>query len=625
MRRFVNAFVALVISASLVAGAVGVRDRMSGEEGEIAAYTQAIEAIRASEQLAAQWSAEVGRVKNQPDADFDALKDFIPKLVAERDRLLAAQDRMGDLPNEVKNRIRSYLSRLEAKQGKIERFKTDHAVVRNSQDFLLSDPEGARALLASAREGGRDAVEGAATLMLDELGQFLRTPTDAWRNRTSAALDALVAASDGTPDAAKTAEIARHTEVILERWKLAEARFEESISNENVSTSADVLVARLDADRAASRIYITYLGYAFYTVVGLALVYWTYLVMRSFFRLPRRRREAEARAAQATRRPDEYEYKVEEHGPEGLEDEVVVVRAPARQPLTERMKSVPAPDEAPARADAPVAAGGPPARADTPVAAGGPPAGRRPGAAREKRAALSETPAPPAGDALTTRVLIQAVAGKFAEIAVELDQANEAGEALRGSEPGDPEQALAALLGRLAGARWSAHRLVAQTREMLGGEEDRPEWAHNTDRVDLHGVLTGFLGALDPVHRERITATLLPGAFAEVDPLAFETAMDRVLGHALEAAARHPGGAGHVELTLTTYQGRHCISCIDHGPGMAAGGGMETPRDTLDVDIARRLIVAQGGEFEAVAYPPHGSLIRIRLHPAPEAATPRQT
>ena len=157
---------------------------------------------------------------------------------------------------------------------------------------------------------------------------------------------------------------------------------------------------------------------------------------------------------------------------------------------------------------------------------------------------------------------------------------------------------------------------------MLGGEEARPR----RHRTDLHDVLTGFLDALDPVHRERITATLIPGAFAAVDPLAFETAMDRVLGHALEAAACHPGGAGHVELTLTTYEGRHCISCIDHGPGMGGGhAGMETPRDTLDVDVARRLILAQGGEFEAVAYPPHGSLIRIRLQPAPEAAAPRQT
>ena len=654
MRRFVNAFVALVISASLVAGALGVRNQMSGEEGENAAYTQAIEAIRASEQLAAQWSAEVGRVKNQSDADFDALKDFIPQLVAESDRLVDAQDRMEDLPDEVKNRIRSYLSRLEAKQGKIERFKTDHAVVRNSQDFLLSDPEGAKALLRSSREGGRSAVENAATLMLDELGQFLRTPTNAWRNRTGAALEALAATGAGTPDAAKIAEISRHVEVLLERWKLAEDRFQEAISNENVSTSAAGLVSRLDADRSANRIYVVYLGYAFYAMVGLALVYWTYLVMRSLGLPRRRRREEEApgpdRVEQATWRTDEMaeEYGADEGREGGAAPAWTPAWTPAREPLVERVPRPPgeAPGMSPGMspgmpmAEEPPGAGSAPAgrgaRADAPAPAEGL-AGHRPGVAQEQRAAPPAAPAPPeapaypaapahpvreAGEALTTRVLIQAVAGKFAEIAAELDQANEAGEALRGSEHGDPEQALAALLGRLAGARWSAHRLVAQTREMLGGEEAGA--GGHAERVDLHAVLAGFLADLDPVHRGRITATLLPGAFAQVDPLAFETAVDRVLGHALEAAARHPGGAGHVELTLTTFGGRHCISCIDHGPGMAAGGGMETPRDTLDVDIARRLIVAQGGEFEAVSYPPHGSLIRIRLHPAPEAATPRQ-
>ena len=610
MRRFVNAFVALALSAALLIGAVSVRNEISREEGEIAAYTQAVDAIRTSEQLAAQWSAEVGRVKNQPDADFDSLKDFIPKIVAERDRLVAAQDRMGELPNDVKNRVRSYLSRLEAKQGKIERFKTDHAVVRNSQDFLLGDPEGGRALLRSAREGGRGAVENAATLMFDELGQFFRTPTSAWRNRTGAALDALAATGAGTPEAAKIAEISRHVDVLLERWKLAEDRFDDAISNENVSASAATLVTRLDADRSANRIYVSYLGYAFYAMVGLALVYWTYLTMR-FFRL---RREAEApdqshpatqaaQAAQATRR--DARTTVGEYGSGEREDAADTARPDARQPLIERVRrSVPAPG-----ADAPQ-------RPETAVAS---PRGRV-----APPAPFEEPPEPPvreAGGGLTTRVLIQAVAGKLDEIATELDQANEAGETLRGPEAGNPEQALAALLGRLAGARWSARRLAAQTHEILGGEEARPEWR----RTDLHGVLTDFLDALDTVHRERITATLLPGAFAEVDPFAFETAMERVLGHALEAAARHPGGAGHVELTLTTYEGRHCISCIDHGPGVGAGGGMETPRGTLDVDIARRLILAQGGEFEAVAYPPHGGLIRIRLQPAPEAAAPRRT
>ena len=37
-------------------------------------------------------------------------------------------------------------------------------------------------------------------------------------------------------------------------------------------------------------------------------------------------------------------------------------------------------------------------------------------------------------------------------------------------------------------------------------------------------------------------------------------------------------------------------------------------------DVARRLVTAQGGEFEATTYPPYGSRIRIRIPPATEPA-----
>ena len=227
------------------------------------------------------------------------------------------------------------------------------------------------------------------------------------------------------------------------------------------------------------------------------------------------------------------------------------------------------------------------------------------------------------GVGLTTQAMVEAVFGKLSEVAAELDRAAEAGEALRSPEAGErSEEALAALLGRLAGARWSARRLAAQARGVLEGEEAEPDW----QRIDLRDTLTSLLDALDATRRGRITAVLLPGAVADIDRQAFEAAMDRVLGHALEAAARHPGGAGHVELTLTTHEGRHCISCIEHGPGPSAptAGGASSWSDTLDLDVARRLVTAQGGEFEAVTWPPYGSRIRISIHPASaETSCPR--
>ena len=127
----------------------------------------------------------------------------------------------------------------------IERFKTDYAVVRNSQDFLLNDPEGGQALLMSAREGGRTAVEDTAQQMFEELEQFLSTPDRGWNMRTDHTLDALVGISDGTPEAEKVKEIAAHVEVLLDRYELAEDRFEKAISNRRIRNAAAALLSRI--------------------------------------------------------------------------------------------------------------------------------------------------------------------------------------------------------------------------------------------------------------------------------------------------------------------------------------------------------------------------------------------
>ena len=709
--RLVNVVVALVISVGLVAGAGYIYMQRLADQAGTAASMEMTGAVRAGERIAAEWGAEVGRVRNQPDANFDSLKTYIPRLAAQREAILSARERMGELPSEIRNGIRSYLSRLRAKQEVIERFKTDYAVVRNSQDFLLNDPEGGKALLASAREGGRTPVEDATRLMFEELEQFLRTPDRGWNMRTDHTLDALVEVSDGTPDAEKVKEIAAHVEVLLERYELAEDRFEEAISNRKIRNAAATLLSRIDSHDQARRISAGYLGYALYAVAGIAILYWLSLVMR-FFRGRRAVEvpEAPGRAAarEAVAMP---EAEVADADPLGFLKEIpaapampaapisaapvepVMPAAPvsaapvepampaapiSAAPVEPAMPAAPisaAPVE-PAMPAAPVSAAPvEPAMPAAPVSAApvepampvapvsaapvasapaaevgtagtvfepavapgiGPEAAPAPVVAAPSVAgtvAGGGTPAadtvieaiapagPPAptiregGAGLTTQAMVEAVFGKLSEVAAELDRAAEAGEALRSPEAGErPEEAVAALLGRVAGARWSARRLAAEARGALEGEEAEPDW----QRIDLRDTLTSLLDTLDAAHRERITAVLLPGAVARVDRQAFEAAMDRVLGHALDAAARHPGDAGHVELTLTTHEGRHCISCVEHGPGTPApgAGGASSWSDTLDLDVARRLVTAQGGEFEAVTWPPYGSRIRISIHPA---------
>ena len=701
--RLVNVVVALVISVGLVAGATYIYMQRLADQAGTAASMEMTGAVRAGERIAAEWGAEVGRVRNQPDANFDSLKTYIPRLAAQREAILSARERMGELPSEIRNGIRSYLSRLRAKQEVIERFKTDYAVVRNSQDFLLNDPEGGKALLASAREGGRTTVEDATRLMFEELEQFLRTPDRGWNMRTDHTLDALVEVSDGTPDAEKVKEIAAHVEVLLDRYELAEDRFEEAISNRKIRNASATLLSRIDAHDQARRISAGYLGYAFYAVTGIAIMYWLSLVVR-FFRGRRAVEVPEAPGRAAAREAVAVpEAEVADADPLGFLKEIPAAPAMPAAPISATPTapampavSVSATPAAPAMpavsvsaapvepampaapvsatpvepampavsvsaapvepampvvpvsaapvepampavspsvaraAPAPAAEVGTagtvfePAVAPAPVVAAPSVAGTVAGGGTPAADAVIEAVAPagpPAptiregGAGLTTQAMVEAVFGKLSEVAAELDRAAEAGEALRSPEAGErPEEAVAALLGRVAGARWSARRLAAEARGALEGEEAEPDW----QRIDLRDTLTSLLDTLDAAHRGRITAVLLPGAVARVDRQAFEAAMDRVLGHALEAAARHPGDAGHVELTLTTHEGRHCISCVEHGPGTPAPGasGASSWSDTLDLDVARRLVTAQGGEFEAVTWPPYGSRIRISIHPA---------
>ena len=618
MSRLIKIFLALGISAVLVLGAAGIYSQILKGRASIAAGTQMVEAIRASEQLAAKWSVEVGRVKNQPDADFDSLAGYIPRLAAQREAIVTAHEQVGELPGEIQNGIRSYVSRISAKQELIERFKTDYAVVRNSQDFLLNDPEGGRALLKSAREGRRIVVEDAARLMFDEMEQFIRTPNRMWQQRTRQTLDALLEASSCTREAAKAKEIAAHVEVLLERYELAEDRFEEASSDREISSAADALTIRLDTHHQANRLYVDYLDYALYAAVGLTLIYWTSLVVTGTFRR-RGRRAAEAPASV----------------PVSVKAGATGYAGPLRARPPESGAAAGRPDAgAPAEGEIAPAAPAPVAAAETAEIEGGlePAAPARAGSEEadvglEAAAPVEQTPEPvrEGGFGLTTHAMMEAVFGRLAEVATELDRAAEAGEVLRSPEVERPEQALAALLGRLAGARWSTHRLAAQARDMIEGEVAEPDWR----RTDLRDALTWLLDALDATHRERVTAVLLPDTVADLDRRAFEAAMERVLIHALEAADRHPGGAGYVELTLTTHEGRHCISCVDYGPGpptgetAPAGDAPPSPRyDTLNLDIARRLVVAQGGEFEATTYPPYGSRIRILLHPATKPLRP---
>ena len=92
--------------------------------------------MRQIQQLSSSWSIEIARVRSDPLADFDSLAAFIPRMASLKESLSDASRRIPGLPDRLANDIRGYLSAVDAKEERIERFKTGYAVVRNSTRYL---------------------------------------------------------------------------------------------------------------------------------------------------------------------------------------------------------------------------------------------------------------------------------------------------------------------------------------------------------------------------------------------------------------------------------------------------------------------------------------------------------
>ena len=86
-------------------------------------YQLAISLIRQISQIESQWSIETARVRADSMADFDGLITFIPRMERLKDGLLETMLGIPDLPEKLGNDLNAYLSALDAKEERIERFK----------------------------------------------------------------------------------------------------------------------------------------------------------------------------------------------------------------------------------------------------------------------------------------------------------------------------------------------------------------------------------------------------------------------------------------------------------------------------------------------------------------------
>ena len=237
--------IGIFLSAALVMTAAGLYWMAS--RAQAGNQQLSISLIRRIQQLESQWSIETARVRSDPLADFDALVTFIPRMERLKADLSDAMLSTPNLPERLASDLGAYLSAIEAKEERIERFKTGYAVLRNSIRYL---PLAATSVMQQVEErGGETAFVRNISSVTDEIHTYLATPAPPEKERLMRVLQEL---GDGImarhPSLASTiANFVAHGQVLLDKQAPTEEIFQEATSD-RIVVLGEALIEGLEAE-----------------------------------------------------------------------------------------------------------------------------------------------------------------------------------------------------------------------------------------------------------------------------------------------------------------------------------------------------------------------------------------
>ena len=203
--------------------------------------------IRRIQQLESQWSIETARVRSAPLADFDALVTFIPRMERLKEDLSEAMLSIPSLPEKLRNDMSAYLSAIDAKEERIERFKTGYAILRNSVRYL---PLAATNVMQQVEErGGERAFISNISNVTDEINTYLSTPAPPEKERLMRVLEELgdIIVTRHPALANTTANFVAHGQVLLDKQAPTEEIFQAAISN-RIGDLGESLINGLEAE-----------------------------------------------------------------------------------------------------------------------------------------------------------------------------------------------------------------------------------------------------------------------------------------------------------------------------------------------------------------------------------------
>ena len=217
----------LVASVVIVATAVVLY--FLARENDPEHYRVSIAQVQQIQQLASDWSVETARVRSDPMADYDALVAFVPRMDQLKQALLSSVNGIPDIPDRLANDVSAYASAVDAKEERIERFKTANSVVRNSARYLPL----AAANIVQDEASPADLAREVGTVAND-INDYLASPSDAAKGRLKAVVERLGTLAAGLPDRLANAVVnfIAHATVLLDRQGPTDEIFEQATSND---------------------------------------------------------------------------------------------------------------------------------------------------------------------------------------------------------------------------------------------------------------------------------------------------------------------------------------------------------------------------------------------------------
>ena len=267
----------IAVSALLLVGA-GVLYTMAEDRG-VRHYRECIDLIHQIQRLSSSRSIEIARVRADPLADFDALATFRFQMERLKSALDETAQLIPDLPERLAEDINLFVDAVDANEKRIERFKTTYAVVRNSTRYL---PLAAASLTRQAQGVGAESLVRIIAIVVQDMNQYLATPTEPSKARVGGVLDELRTASVGFPPALANGltTLTAHMEVLLSRQVPMNVLFRAATSEE-ITESGSRLSRDMELELGKDLTVATYYERGVVALLVALVMFWLVLVVRS--------------------------------------------------------------------------------------------------------------------------------------------------------------------------------------------------------------------------------------------------------------------------------------------------------------------------------------------------------